>query len=139
MPLGSGGCHTGNYLQYAGSCIKITYQEKYVRPDSCSDSEHRGIFIMPMNYQMKIAICDDDPKDRELMLRLVSEYLDMHNYHIRIDEYHTGEAFLAADVSEYDLVILDIFMDRLTGIETAKHLMQENPKIQIIFCSTSNA
>ena len=99
----------------------------------------KGIFVMPINYQMKIAICDDDEKDREKMLRLVSEYLDMHNYHIRVDEYHTGEAFLASNVSEYDLVILDIFMGELNGIETAKRLIRDNPNMQIIFCSTSNA
>lgn len=94
---------------------------------------------MPLNYQMKIAICDDDEKDRNLMLALVSEYLDMHNYHIGIDEYHSGEAFLRADVSRYDLVILDIFMGEMTGIETARKLMEDYPKLQIIFCSTSNA
>lgn len=94
---------------------------------------------MPANFQMKIAICDDDEKDRKEMLRLVSEYLDMHNYHIRIDEFETGEAFLAASPSSYDLVILDIFMGELNGIETAHRLIDENPDMHIIFCSTSNA
>lgn len=94
---------------------------------------------MPMNYQMKIAICDDDEKDRELMLRLVTEYLDIHNYHICVDEYHSGEAFLESDVSQYDLVILDIYMGALTGIETAHEILGRNPDVQIIFCSTSNA
>lgn len=99
----------------------------------------KEIFTVQINYRMKIAICDDDPKDRHTMLRLVSEYLDMHHYHVKIDEYHTGEAFLAADFSSYDMVILDIFMDQLNGIETAKRIMQSKPDMQIIFCSSSNA
>lgn len=94
---------------------------------------------MPYNYRMKIAICDDDPNDRHNMLRLVSEYLDIHHYHVKIDEYHTGEAFLASDFASYDLTILDIFMDELNGIETAKRIMQSKPSMQIIFCSSSNA
>lgn len=94
---------------------------------------------MAPNYQMKIAICDDDEKDRAAMRGLVSEYLELHNYHIGIDQYTTGEAFLAADVGQYDLVILDIFMGELTGIETARRLVKEHPKLHIIFCSTSNA
>lgn len=94
---------------------------------------------MALNYQMKIAICDDDEHDRHRMLALVSEYLDMHNYHIKIDEYHSGEAFLEGEVSQYDLVILDIFMGALSGIETAKKLIEDHPNMQIIFCSTSNA
>ena len=65
---------------------------------------------MSINYQMKIAVCDDDPRDREMMSGLVSEYLDLHNYHIRIDEFTTGEEFLAGDPAAYDLLILDIFM-----------------------------
>lgn len=94
---------------------------------------------MPMNYQMRIAICDDDRHDRQTMLHLVAEYLDLHNYHIRIDEYDSGEAFLASDVSQYDLAILDIFMGELTGIQTARKLVENHPELQIIFCSTSNA
>lgn len=93
---------------------------------------------MPMDYQMWIAICDDDENDRKNMRRLVSEYMDMHGYHVRIDEYHTGESFLACDVCRYSLIILDIFMGELNGIETAKKLVQENPDTNIIFCSSSN-
>ncbi len=94
---------------------------------------------MQLNYQMKIAVCDDSETDRNTMLSLISEYLDMHNYHIGIDEYHSGEAFLEADISQYSLVVLDIYMGELTGIETARKLTQDHPHLQIIFCSTSNA
>lgn len=92
-----------------------------------------------MNYQMRIAVCDDDPNDRQSLLRLIAEYLDMHNYHIGIDEFDSGEAFLESDVEKYDLAVLDIFMGELTGIQTARRLTEEHPKLQIIFCSTSNA
>jgi DNA-binding LytR/AlgR family response regulator len=92
-----------------------------------------------MNYQMRIAICDDSDQDRLVMKTLVAEYLDLHNYHIAIDEFPSGEAFLASDIEQYELAILDIFMGELTGIQTARHLVEEHPKLQIIFCSTSNA
>ncbi len=94
---------------------------------------------MSINYQMKIAICDDDEHDRSLMKNLVVEYLDLHNYHIGVDEYITGESFLSGDLSQYALVILDIFMGELTGIETARKLIETYPQMHIIFCSTSNA
>ena len=92
-----------------------------------------------VDYQMKIAICDDDEHDRQNMRRLVTEYIDAKNYHIKIDEYISGESFLESDVSQYDLVILDIFMDELNGIETARRFVAEHPNMQIIFCSSSNA
>lgn len=94
---------------------------------------------MQTGNQMKIAIVDDDEKDRALMLELVSDYLDINNYNIRLDQYTSGEEFLAGPVETYTLVILDIFMGQLNGIETAKKLMADHPNLQIIFCSTSNA
>ena len=69
----------------------------------------------------------------------MQEYLQLNDYHIAVDLYESGEAFLAADVTQYQLAILDIFMGGLTGIETAKKLMERHPRLQIIFCSTSNA
>jgi len=95
--------------------------------------------MSPINYQMKIAICDDDANDRATVRQLVCGYLDAHNYHIGIDEYRSGEEFLTQKIDQYDLVILDIFMDALNGIETAKQLVQAHPDVQIIFCSSSNA
>ena len=88
---------------------------------------------------MKIAVCDDDESDRAAMCSLVAEYLDIHGYHVGIDEYATGEAFLASDISSYSLAILDIFMGELTGIETAKRFIEDHPSLQVVFCSTSNA
>ena len=92
-----------------------------------------------MNYQLKIAICDDDEQDRTAMVALVREYMDLHDYHVGIDEFTSGETFLSSDTDQYRLAILDIFMGALTGIETARHLAETHPKMQIIFCSTSNA
>lgn len=73
------------------------------------------------------------------MTQLLREYLDSHEYSISIDEFSSGEAFLAANLSCYELVVLDIFMGGLNGIETARQLADGHPGMQIIFCSTSNA
>ncbi len=95
--------------------------------------------MAPFDYQMKIAICDDDEGDRAPLLAMLSEYLDLHHYSIKTDIYVSGEDFLQADVTQYPLVILDILMGQLNGIETAKKLVEMNPDMQIIFYSSSNA
>lgn len=92
-----------------------------------------------MNYQMKIAICDDDEKDRARTCSLVNEYLDLHHFHIRIDEFSSGEAFLDGETGDYGLVIMDIFMHSINGIDTVRRLQQSNPIAQVIFCSSSNS
>ena len=93
---------------------------------------------MAIEYKIRAAVCDDTPKDRELILGLLYQYLDERSFGIRVDEFASGEELLQADVMAYDLLILDIFMGELNGIETAKVLMERNPGAQIIFCSTSN-
>lgn len=94
---------------------------------------------MKDNYQMKIAICDDDEQDRANVLGMLSEYLDINNYNVKLDTYTSGEGFLSSDIDQYQLVVFDIFMGELNGIETAKKLIEEHPACKIIFCSTSNA
>ena len=91
------------------------------------------------NFQLKIAICDDDKNDMMRMSSLVSSYLDKHHYNICVDKFSSGEDFLNSDFASYNLVILDIFMGGLNGIETARIICEKNPNMQIVFCSSSNA
>lgn len=91
-----------------------------------------------MYRHRKIAICDDDPQDRDTMLSLVQQYLDERNYNVLVDTYLTGEALLESDIAQYALVILDIYMGQLNGLQTAYHLLESHPGIQIIFCSSSD-
>lgn len=92
---------------------------------------------MPQS-QVQIAICDDLADDRQKMHRLLTNYCDQNDLMVQIDVFESGEAFLAADTSGYGLVVLDIFMDKLNGMETARRLVEKNASVQIIFCSTSN-
>lgn len=94
---------------------------------------------MRNSEEIMIAVCDDNESDRAVILGMLSEYMDINNYYVKIDNYSSGEEFLAADVSQYKLVIFDIFMGELNGIETAKKLIAEHENCRIIFCSTSNA
>ena len=94
---------------------------------------------MAIDYNgLRIAVCDDMAADRNVILSMLHKYLDTHGHLAVIDQYISGEALLAADTSRYDLVILDIYMAKLTGIQVAKQLIRQNPSVQLIFCSTSN-
>ena len=93
---------------------------------------------MGTNEFLRIAVCDDDDTDRQAVISLLLKYLDQKQHYAKIDEFTSGEAFLASDISAYSLVILDIFMDRINGMETAKQLIVDHPGIQIIFCSSSS-
>lgn len=90
-----------------------------------------------MEEVIRIAVCDDLKEDREVLIKILSEYLDQNNLYAEVDEFVSGEVFLESDISRYRLVFLDIFMDKLNGMETAKKLIRENHKVQIVFASTS--
>ncbi|MBU5480740.1 LytR/AlgR family response regulator transcription factor [Blautia sp. MSJ-19] len=90
-----------------------------------------------MENCIRIAVCDDLQTDREKIISLLSSYLDQNELYAKIDEFVSGEAFLDSDIQCYSLAFLDIFMDNLNGMETARKIIQMNHKIQIVFASTS--
>ena len=69
---------------------------------------------------------------------MLNKYIDIHNYVAKIDLFSSGEELLEADTSQYDLIILDIFMGEKTGIATAEELILRKANAKVIFCSTSN-
>ncbi len=88
------------------------------------------------NSEIKIAICDDSTEERASLSFLVSKYLDKSELHAEIDNYTCGEDLLASE-KDYNLIVLDIIMDKLNGIETAHKIRENNKGAQIIFCSTT--
>ena len=91
-----------------------------------------------MDHKLTIAVCDDTPEDRRAIVLAVAKYLDHHDYSAQIDDYDSGEALLRAAYGSYHLIILDILMDKINGIEVARKIMESAPSTCVIFCSTSN-
>lgn len=87
--------------------------------------------------QIRIAVCDDLPAEREQISGLIREYTDKNRIKVSIDEFESGESFLSSDTSIYQLVFFDIFMDGMNGMEASKLLFARNSRVQIVFCSTS--
>lgn len=73
---------------------------------------------------LKIAICDDEKVFGQHLKKIVSDYLDRQNIQYEIYLFYSGEDFLelSMDMAKYQIVFLDINMDKLDGIETAKQL-----------------
>ena len=73
---------------------------------------------------IKIAVCDDEEIFGKKLHAMVSQYLDEKKLFFEIDIFHSGIEFVALgpEMSKYQIVFLDINMDDLDGIETAKQL-----------------
>ncbi len=89
---------------------------------------------------MRIAIVDDRREDRNrlaALLRLQSVWPEPQT--VVTMQFASGEGFLAAhSTGTYDMVFLDIFMDGMSGIETAQQLRRRDACIRLIFLTTSN-
>lgn len=91
---------------------------------------------------MEIAIVDDILVEREEVRRRLLEFFSVHKeiYGITpiISEFESGEAFLNTfQPDKYQLVILDIYMQHLSGIAVAEKLCSLDKKCNIIFITTS--
>ncbi|MCM1540131.1 MAG: LytTR family DNA-binding domain-containing protein [Blautia sp.] len=83
----------------------------------------------------RFAICDDRREDVEYIEGLIREWNREAGYQIRIDRFSSGEAFLFAFEEDqgFDVLLLDIEMGDLGGIELAQRLRQLGAGIQIVF------
>lgn len=85
---------------------------------------------------MKIAACDDEPHDLDLLCALIRQY----NSGLDLTTFQRASALLDAFQSDfYDLVFLDIEMESPNGFEVAELLMSRFEKPLIVFVTNSSA
>lgn len=80
---------------------------------------------------MKIAICDDEKILCEQLQNLIRRHTACRQI-TSIDFYEKGEELLSAG-KHYDMIFLDIQMDGMNGIETAKVLRERKEEAVLIF------
>ena len=83
----------------------------------------------------RIAICDDEQPQIEYLTSIVKEWSKANDYVCETRTFPSAEAFLFAyeDDKEYDILLLDVEMKNITGVDLAKCIRQENETVQIVF------
>lgn len=85
---------------------------------------------------LKIAVVDDDIQIFRYLQSCLGELLGDF---AETAYYSSGEAFLEAwKPKSFDLIILDIFMDGLNGMEVARKIRKTDSDVKIVFSTTSN-
>lgn len=83
---------------------------------------------------IKISICDDSAAERERISSLVSGWALASGTEITLNQYSSAEEFLFSyEDCKPDILLLDVEMPGLNGVELAKKLRAQNRIIQIIF------
>ena len=87
---------------------------------------------------MKIAICDDELPYLEETERLLKQWADQRGVDIALYRFSNGDDLIQAHQTYcMDLVILDIIMPLLNGMDTARELRQDHQSVPIIFLTSS--
>lgn len=83
----------------------------------------------------RMAICDDNPADIIYLKSFVEKWAESAETALKIESYSSAEAFLFQyeEDKSVDLLLLDIEMEGMSGVELARKIRQENRSVQIIF------
>lgn len=89
---------------------------------------------------MKIAICDDEIQFTDALGPLLMEWAEKHDIRLTLYPFTNGDDLIAAHCNEcMDLIILDVIMPLLNGMDTARELRNNNQNVPIVFLSSSRS
>lgn len=89
---------------------------------------------------MKIAILDDSKEDLRQIKSVISSYYESLNTSADIRLYSSAESFFAKySPGFYDLIIMDIYMGTMTGMDAARKLRDAKDTAALIFITSSDA
>lgn len=85
--------------------------------------------------ELKIAICDDDATQRAYLAETVSAWAKRNRHPAKLLQYPDAKAFFFdySGQKDFDILLLDVEMPGMSGIELAKAVRGENTAVQIIF------
>ncbi len=84
---------------------------------------------------MRIAVCDDEHLQSDLLCGYVSDWGRARHEPVEISVFRSGEAFLFAwdEDKAWDALLLDIQMDGIDGMALARQLRGEGSALPIVF------
>jgi len=84
---------------------------------------------------LNCAIIDDNSTDARYISGIVKHWSVVADHTVRINEFGSAEEFLFQyeDEKDYDILLLDIEMGGMNGVELAKKIRKDNETVQIVF------
>ncbi len=86
----------------------------------------------------KIAVCDDSDADRQDLCGMVRRWAEASGRSVRISAFPSAESFLFAYAEDRaaDILLLDVEMAGMDGINLAKRIRREGSRSEIIFVTS---
>lgn len=85
---------------------------------------------------INIGICDDELQHRETIKDILNKILNSHSIQYNIYEYSSGEDLLNNYYNSLDILIIDIQMKLINGMDTARKIREFDDNVEIIFMTS---
>lgn len=90
------------------------------------------------DFDLKIALVDDDRECLEEMARLCHDYGAKNQCHLETVPFSSGESFLQAfGEGGFSLIFMDIFMEGMDGVAAALKLREQDSGCLLVFLTSS--
>ena len=81
-------------------------------------------------------ICDDEPEFRSELIAQLERFSEESGETFSYNECSSGEALVGRIRPDADLILLDIKMDGISGMDAAREIRRSNPDVCIVFLTS---
>ena len=82
-----------------------------------------------------IAICEDEINHLNILLKYFERYQSTNNVDLNINTFDCAEDLLKSSLDSYDIIILDINLKEISGMDASKIIRKHNENCKIVFIS----
>lgn len=118
----------------------MTFYMRYVKKYRKKDR-----FIVSLYYRclfwgdtMNIAVVDDSKESAQHIKKILNNFADANGIDINVELFNSGEEFLSFfKPNTIQIIFMDIYMDKMSGVDVSKAIRKTDNVCLIIFLTTS--
>ena len=85
---------------------------------------------------ISIATCEDEKEIQDTIEDYLNNILKNTNIEYEIQKYNSGESLLESNLKDIDILLLDIQMKTINGMDTARKIREFDQNLEIIFMTS---
>lgn len=85
---------------------------------------------------IKIAIVEDSEEDANTIASFCNKYAEEHDKQLSVEKFNNGFDFITKEKLDYDIIMLDIKMPFMNGMQTAQKIRESNENVCIVFITS---